>query len=507
MIAAAPEHKPAHVLAEEARLRRANGGPMISKVQLPAAADNETREPDPLWDAVATHARGGAEPLAVVAFAHALLSDREEAIRADRLVRARGRLEEAVARRAREGAALDRDVPALAEITALAAAFETARVGEVLPRLPSAVADAFSLPPSAPTPWAVQGLELTSGRPMLLVGYAGSAKSLVTLAAARDMALGRKIWGSSDLRPSRPLRVLYLDLDFGPMTDSHVRRLIAHIGSDVAAVVAAARAERAAILGVADDGLPMLALGSHETHPDLVLQSVQPEEVARFRAAWTRAVAAYDVVVVDTLFAAKGSSINENATEGATPLLVWAEVSKRTGCAFWVLRHDGKAPETGAKASSQRGRGSSAVDGAAFSKFVLEVENPHDPPAEHRRRMTHAIARGGLPMDAFYLDIRGRDPDSLDVVYRTAEQEEQSHAADPGAKLEANVRRVVDAVRLAGAEGVFGKEALAKRANMKAVDCRSAIDTAIGRGLVKNAPRADRRPRYILGPTPPSAGF
>src|SRR5262249_47436288 len=122
------------------------------------------------------------------------------------------------------------------------------------------------------------------------------------------------------------------------------------------------------------------------------------------------------------------------------------------------------------------------------------------------KRVVHvkgaAEAEGGAA-DAFYLsitdvDINGDPKAGLRCSYMCEEQAAELRASDPGAELDRHVERVVAVVRAAGHQGVNGKGPLAKPARMKASDCRAAVDTAVGRGLIQDAGPNARRPKYII---------
>src|SRR5262249_43393721 len=85
----------------------------------------------------------------------------------------------------------------------------------VLPPLPRDRSCIEELHDSTPIPWICERLELRPGRPNLLIGYPGAGKTLIGLSMALSLAVGRPIWNAVDFRPSRPCRVLWVDLDFG----------------------------------------------------------------------------------------------------------------------------------------------------------------------------------------------------------------------------------------------------------------------------------------------------
>lgn len=154
-------------------------------------------------------------------------------------------------------------------------------------------------------------------------------------------------------------------------------------------------------------------------------------------------------------------------------------MSEKTGTAFLVIHHAGKG------AQGKQGPGG-ADDAEADLRKIL--------------RGSSAIfdACGNVLVSVAQ---KGEDAGGVRLSYKTIQQVNPPREAR--AMLDESVHKVVEAVnRHAGKDGIHGKEALRELAGLGAGPCRAAIETALGRRLIRNAGTASR-PLYFPA-TPPS---
>lgn len=137
---------------------------------------------------------------------------------------------------------------------------------------------------------------------------------------------------------------------------------------------------------------------------------------------YTRILDGCAMATIDPLRAATPGE-DENKSEFRRNLDLLAIVSDRTGCAIEVLHHGGK-PVEGAERRNT-GRGTSAIDDAVQSKFVLTAKEKGAPMMvthEKTRELTNVL-------DDFYLEIDNSKPEAVRLVHRSSEEMGQTITA------------------------------------------------------------------------------
>ncbi len=167
--------------------------------------------------------------------------------------------------------------------------------------------------------------------------------------------------------------------------------------------------------------------------PKLNLCSPEAEEY------YTEILRGYSLCTIDPLRAAAPGQ-DENKSEFRQWLDMLGRVSDRTGCAIVVLHHGGK-PTEGAERRNT-GRGTSAIDDAVQSKFVLTAQEKGGP-----IQVSHEKTRElNAPLEDFYLVVRS-DADGVHFEHQEPEQMREAMAHASEAKEADRVSRAKDAVR------------------------------------------------------------
>jgi RecA-family ATPase len=133
---------------------------------------------------------------------------------------------------------------------------------------------------------------------------------------------------------------------------------------------------------------------------------------------------------------------DENKSEFRQWLDMLTIVSDRTGCAILVLHHGGKPSEGAIRRNT--GRGTSAIDDAAQTKFVLTAEEKGAPILVSHEKTRELTA----PLDDFYLEIVS-SADGVRLAHRGAEEMADVTERQKASKDSARVSRAKEAVRLA----------------------------------------------------------
>lgn len=147
------------------------------------------------------------------------------------------------------------------------------------------------------------------------------------------------------------------------------------------------------------------------------------------------------IVTIDPLrSAARGA--DENKSEFREHLDLIAGVSEKARAAVVLLHHAGK-PTEGAD-RRHTGRGTSAIDDAAQTKFVLSAKKKGAPilvTHEKTRELTQ-------PLSDFYLEIDNSNPDAVRLVHRDPEEIAAEDAPDLMAKTKQAVLATVSSARI-----------------------------------------------------------
>lgn len=169
------------------------------------------------------------------------------------------------------------------------------------------------------------------------------------------------------------------------------------------------------------------------------------------------------LVTIDPLrSAARGA--DENKSEFREHLDLIASVSDKVRCPVMLLHHAGK-PSEGAD-RRHTGRGTSAIDDAAQTKFVLTAKEKGAPIL-----VTHEKSRElTKPLDNFYLEIDNSNPHGVRLVHRSIEEIED-RADDEVEKAKSVVLRLVQQSRrqLRTANDIYERSGLRRGVCLTAV--------------------------------------
>jgi hypothetical protein len=257
----------------------------------------------------------------------------------------------------------------------------------------------------APIDWIDVALQLGAGRPNMLVGYNGSAKSLLSLHIAVARALDRDILGKF---AGQKRRVLVLSKDSTThAVKGRLQRLARGFGVDPGDL-----AERLHVV----------------PNPRVCLTDDGAAD------AYQAAVQGFDLCVIDAL---RGfvPGVDENDAQIRAYIDPLAEISDASGCAFLMLVHEGKSGGNegkgkgrGGKPDDEAARGSAGImDGAGTVWRVLREE--HGGASFYALRMAKAPEEPPAPRpEPFYFAIEDvpdedrRDPRwGLRLTHRTVE--------------------------------------------------------------------------------------
>lgn len=324
--------------------------------------------------------------------------------------------------------------------------------------------------PLEPVHYAIEALDMCPGRPVQLTGTGFSGKTIAMQSMAVSVIAGRRVWGQFFCRQGK---VAHLDWEMG-------RR-------------ASLRRYRRLCLGLGvlweQDIAPQLRFAPL---PTLYLNSRDAEEHLK------RGFDGCALAIVDSLRRSLPGE-DENDSVITRYIDVLGRASEATDCTVAFLHHSTtkKGPEGDQRGA---GRGSSAIYDACGA--VLAMSGKRGEPVLVSQ--TKAAERG-TPAEDFYLaiediELEGDQRGGVRVVYKTVEQVKGS--GDGRAELDADVRRVVEAVRREGIGGVSGVDSIALLASMNARRGRAAVKLAASRGLLLNIAKKPSgepdgvRPRY-----------
>ena len=246
----------------------------------------------------------------------------------------------------------------------------------------------------SPISWAVPGLQMAPGRPMMIAGFGGSMKTLAAQQMALAMTTGRTVW--EQFHVPAQLRVRHVDMEQGlRSTRRRYQRLAIGHGIDWEEI--GGRLELASF-------------------PDLYLTSKSAE------SAWRRAAEGVDVVICDSL-RALCPGVAENDSEIRTYIDMLTRLSDELDVVFVILHHSGKPSEDRAD-NRTKPRGSSAIFDAVGCAFLISGSGQD--PRKVQQIKCPADAEGG-EVEPFYLVVEdagiGTNPRAgVRVVYRTTEQ-------------------------------------------------------------------------------------
>jgi len=334
-----------------------------------------------------------------------------------------------------------------------------------------------------PPPSVCRKLEWEVGRPPMVIGPPGAGKTYAIQAAALDLIRGRPLWACPDFRVPGPCHVLHVDLDQGvPKTLRRYQRLLRGLGvtaKDLATALAQLAGEhsRAGELG-------RLEVDSGE---GLVLTSLQPEEVARWFAAWVEALRGFDVVFVDSL-RRLAPFLDENDSRFSIVPDTMRAISERARCVIVLLHHASNKARGGAPGQPKvtaGTRGTSAIDGAAGTQLMVEEDGD-------ARRVTMIRAGEAAKVPPFYFAFNDVEHEGglrgLRIVYQTSEEARAPEKAEKAAKI----RRIADRVWIHVREvnvkkgiGVPGRRAICNDVDGRDASIYAAIQLLVDDGLLR----------------------
>lgn len=281
-------------------------------------------------------------------------------------------------------------------------AFGPTEASVLAPEIP--FADLWAPEPDAEL--VVPGLGIAPGPVHAVVGSWYTGKTLFLMSLGLAVASGRDAFGMWKVRRGR---WVHFDYEMGRR---HIKRY-----------------------------LQRLARGMH-LHPDDLQDRVSVRSLPRLTLTTEGAADLFAeildgaaLVTIDPLrSAARG--IDENSSEIRDPIDLIASVSEKTRCPVMLLHHAGKATEGAVRRDT--GRGSSSINDAAQTKFVLTAKEKGAPilvSHEKTRELTQTIPD-------FYLEIDNSDPAAVRLVHRDPE-EIADEFVDEMEKMKAHVMKVV----------------------------------------------------------------
>jgi hypothetical protein len=317
------------------------------------------------------------------------------------------------------------------------------------------VDELVAVPP--PPKWIVEGLQLCPGRVSMIYGEKGSAKSLVTCAAAVAVAAGLPVWGAFAVDAPKVAAIVDYEMGLGPLR----RR-----------VHGCARG-----LGISLRALQGRLLVTSRP-PKLDLTST-PAIVESFRGI--------SFAVIDT-FAGATPNVDKNDERIRAWIDPMSAASEEIGTTFLLVHHEGKG--------SRRARGSSAIEDACGA--VFRISGTDDKRPRHLVQ-TKVAVDAAEPIDAMSLLVQKTDCGGCRVLV------EGHRAVDP----ERALPRVADVVAtLAAWTGprLPSKTELAKAMGGKKETALAAIDLAEERQLIGSQASGTARRFQLSGTAQRSAG-
>ena len=383
-------------------------------------------------------------------------------------------------------------VGALEEVRAAATAFRKAHGLPPIAKPRRRFGLASTLEALPPPKTVCRRLEWEVGRPPMIIGPPGAAKTYAMQQAVLDLVLGRPLWGCSEFRPPGPCRVLHVDLDQGARkTLRRYQRLLRGLGLR-------ARDEREAVSMLssiaAKHGGDPTVVGSFEVDEGegLALESLETDEKARWRAAWAQAARGFDAVFIDSL-RRLAPFLDENDSKFSFVPDAMRILSEQLDVVFILLHHaSNKRNGKGGAPAPIGTRGTSAIDGAAGTQLAIEKE-------KSARRVTQIRAGEAAELEAFYLEFQNDLPDAdgvsgVRLCYRTAEQAQAEEREKKSTKLLLMSERALAFIRKTNLQRRYGPTRTQVVANVDGNDKAlfAALDALVQEGHVVETKDARR---------------
>ena len=329
--------------------------------------------------------------------------------------------------------------------------------------------------PLPPVDWVAKQLQLAPGRPAILAAYGYSGKTVAAQALALAVAAGVPIWGRYPVRD--PAVVVHLDFEQGRRaTFGRYQRLARGMG-----------------LGKADlcGRLRTVVLPARFALDRPGAERILEDVIAEHRCG---------LLVIDSYKAGTPHTL-ENDSAGRASLDMLTRLSERTGCAFLVVHHSGKAPPAGGRRDLRETmRGSSGLFDAAGLVLVLQPSEDDARPKETRVRVraakSPADAAGGAlePFGLLIRDVVGDDGDEeWGLECRHVVQAEPT-SSDVDA-FERSKAAILELIR-SREEIQGGVKAIRARVRCRMADVSQALEELIAEDKIENA-GTKTRPVYV----------
>jgi hypothetical protein len=207
--------------------------------------------------------------------------------------------------------------------------------------------------PQKPPRFLLDHFGLMEGRPNVIAGYAGSAKTFLAIELAIAVVSGQeKCWGGLDVSLSGP--VLHLDYEMGSkLTWRRYHRIAQAMGVDLS---------KHAVRG--DDRQEVFIRQTAPRHSlEIIPFSRLDLSMAIAERELTRKCRGKVLCIIDSFRAATAKSgVDENSSNVRQYLDMLGKVTDATGCVFVVLHHERKmGKDDGGASAMQLMRGSSAI--------------------------------------------------------------------------------------------------------------------------------------------------
>lgn len=231
----------------------------------------------------------------------------------------------------------------------------------------------------------VPHMGIAPGPAHLVAGSWYTGKTLVLMTVGMNVAAGKSIFG---LWSTRPGKWIHFDHEMGRR---HIKRYLQRLRT-----------------GLGIDSEALRGMMSLRVLPRLNLRA--PDAIDQY----SRLLEGCAIATIDPLRAAAPGA-DENDSEFRQYIDIMGIVSDRTGCAVMLLHHGGKPSEGSQRRNT--GRGTSAIDDAVQSKFVLTAEEKGAPIL-----VSHEKTRElNQPMEDFYIRIDST-ADSVRLVHMLPEE-------------------------------------------------------------------------------------
>ncbi len=229
-----------------------------------------------------------------------------------------------------------------------------------------------------PTHFAIKHFGITAGRPALLAGYGGSAKSWLAMDLALRIAAGLETAWAVPIQASGA--ILHLDYEQPRWVTQRRYQRLAH-GLEV---------------NLADLGNRIRLANL----PAMMLSDSNAEQVL------SAACEGIELCIIDS-FRAACRDVEENSSQVREYLDRLTRVSDRTGTIFLVVTHANKESKaTRGRPTGQRVRGSSSIFDAAGVVLSVSSDGAH----VQIEQVKSSMGRAGTPIELSLIDVGSNDP-------------------------------------------------------------------------------------------------